>query len=62
MLVVDTFLIHVHKYRYFQSITKKLAEDPQLLHKVAERVHANTIQSSRSGPNTERKTGNNIFF
>eukprot|EP00598_Pedospumella_elongata_P004909 CAMPEP_0184980074 /NCGR_PEP_ID=MMETSP1098-20130426/10111_1 /TAXON_ID=89044 /ORGANISM="Spumella elongata, Strain CCAP 955/1" /LENGTH=541 /DNA_ID=CAMNT_0027503433 /DNA_START=50 /DNA_END=1675 /DNA_ORIENTATION=- len=45
-----------------KSITKKLAEDPQLLHKVAERVHASTIQSSRSGPNTERKTGNNIFF
>jgi hypothetical protein len=45
-----------------QSITKKLTEDPQLLHKVAEVVHPAAIQSSRSANATGRKGGNNIFF
>lgn len=46
-----------------QSITKKLAEDPALLHKVAEVVRPTVLQSSRSDApiNTGRRT-NNIFF
>lgn len=46
-----------------QSITKKLSEDPTLLHKVAEVVRPSGLQSSRSDApaNTGRRT-NNIFF
>lgn len=51
---------------FFQSITKKLTEDPQLLHKVAEKVHAVGMQSSRSETNgvaaPSGRKGNNIFF